>query len=69
MEVSKKRHLLKAITWRLVGSFTSFVIAYVITGDMSMGIMVGGADTVIKFIIYYIHERLWYRSRFGIKKD
>lgn len=70
MEVSKKRHLVKAITWRLIASTISFIIAYFITGDLTTGFVVGGVDTIIKFIGYYLHERIWYRVGYGLfKKD
>ena len=66
--VDKKRHLLKSVTWRIVASLTSFFLAWGVTGDVEMGLSVGVADVIIKFILYYIHERVWYRSNFGVKK-
>ena len=68
--VSKKRHLAKAITWRIIASITTALIAF------SFGLplkAVGGvfvADLIIKFVLYYGHERLWYKYiKFGVKKD
>ena len=68
--VEKKRHLAKAVTWRIIASITTALIAW------SFGLppkAVGAvfiADLIIKFVLYYAHERLWYKHiRFGLKGD
>ena len=68
-DVSAKRHLAKAITWRIVASITTALIAF------AFGLppkAVGGvfvADLIIKFVLYYGHERLWYKYiKFGVNK-
>lgn len=66
MGVSRKRHLYKAITWRIVASISTFIISWVLTGNFKAGLTIGGVDFFIKFILYYIHERIWYRSKYGI---
>lgn len=68
-KVAKKRHLLKAITWRVIASLTSFFIGWAATGDISMGLTVGAFDVVIKFVLYYLHERAWYRSDYGVERE
>lgn len=68
IRIDRKRHLLKSVTWRIVASVTSFLIGWVVTGDLNIGVTVGVFDIIIKFILYYFHERIWYRSKFGIKK-
>jgi uncharacterized membrane protein len=67
-KIDRKRHLLKAVTWRIIASITSFLIGWLVTGSLNVGITVGLFDIIIKFILYYFHERIWYRSKFGIKK-
>ena len=67
MEISRKRHILKAISWRLVGSITTFFVALYLTGDINIGITFGLSDTALKILLYYLHERIWYRTKFGIK--
>ena len=69
MSVLPRRHLAKAITWRIVASLTTFVIGWVVTGDLNFGMAIGAADVLIKIALYYFHERLWYHSRFGIVDD
>ena len=66
MAVSKKRHLAKAVTWRIIASLITILTTYVITGSWRAGLSIGAIDTVIKFAAYYAHERAWYRSKWGI---
>ncbi len=68
--ISRKRHILKTITWRVIGTIDTMVIAWIISGDPMIGISIGGLELFTKMILYYVHERAWYRfSRFGVKKD
>ena len=58
---TKIRHLYKAITWRLIASVTTTLIAFYF-GLPSKAIgLVFFADLIIKFILYYLHERMWYK--------
>jgi uncharacterized membrane protein len=68
--VERKRHIAKAVTWRIIASLTTALIAF------AFGLppkAVGGvflADLIIKFVLYYGHERIWYRYiKFGVKND
>lgn len=67
--LSHKRHIAKAFTWRAIASCSTFLIGWVLTGDMTLGIKFGIADVIIKLILYYGHERLWYKSDFGVSKS
>ena len=57
-----QKPLYKTITYRILGSFTSFLIGYGSTGDFNVGVTVGSADLLLKPIIYYIHELLWQKK-------
>jgi len=69
-KVSAKRHLAKAVTWRLVASTITALIAF---GFGLPAKAIGGVflvDLVLKFVLYYYHERLWYKHiTYGVKKD
>ena len=58
---SRRRHLAKTITWRLIGTVDTVLIGWVVTGDPWIGIQVGGVEMVTKMILYYFHERAWFR--------
>ena len=66
--IDRKRHILKTITWRIVGTLDTIIIGWVISGDPTIGLSIGGLEVFTKMILYYLHERAWYRSRFGIHK-
>jgi len=65
---SKKRHFAKTVTWRIVGSIDTMMVAWFISGNPFIGLKVGLAEVSTKMILYYIHERVWYRSKFGLPK-
>jgi uncharacterized membrane protein len=61
MSSDKLRHLLKTITWRIVGTLDTILLGYIITGNMSTGLKIGGVELITKMVLYYIHERVWYK--------
>ncbi len=65
---SRKRHLAKTITWRMVGTLDTMAISWIITGDPLLGLQIGIAELLTKMVLYYLHERAWYRFDFGLKK-
>ena len=56
---SRVRALAKALTWRITATLTTVCIAFVLTGEIGVAAMIGGSEFVIKFFIYYGHERAW----------
>jgi uncharacterized membrane protein len=56
---SHLRSFLKALSWRVLATTTTAIIAWVITGDISTAIVIGGIEFFAKFFIYYGHERVW----------
>jgi uncharacterized membrane protein len=66
-EISHKRHILKTITWRVLGTIDTIVISGILIGDWKVGLSIGGIEIISKMTLYYIHERVWYKSKFGIK--
>jgi len=62
METSRESHLrsvLKGITWRILATSTTILIAYIITGTIETAITIGSIEFFGKLIIYYLHERAW----------
>lgn len=66
-EDSKKRHIAKTITWRIVGTIDTMILAWVISGNPMIGLKVGAAEVMTKMALYYLHERAWYKLDFGLK--
>ena len=66
--VTKSRHLAKAVTWRIIASIVTAIIAYMFGLPPKAVGAVFVADLIIKFVLYYAHERVWYKYiKFGIK--
>jgi uncharacterized membrane protein len=67
-EVTKLRHVAKTITWRITGSSATFLIAYLMTGSFGIAGTIGIAQVVLNTVLYYVHERVWYKYiKFGLK--
>ena len=47
-KLSRKRHLAKTITWRIIGTIDTVLIGWVVTGDPWIGVQVGGVEMVTK---------------------
>ncbi len=67
-QISRKRHIAKTLTWRCTATLTTIIIAWIISGDPSTGLAIGGIEFFAKMPIYYFHERMWYRSNFGLPR-
>ena len=67
--VSYKRHLAKTISWRIIGTLDTIILSGIITGSWEIGLAIGGIELITKMVLYYLHERAWYKfSRFGLPK-
>ncbi len=67
--ISKRRHLAKAVTWRIIASTVTALIAWWFGLPAKAVGLVFAADLVIKFVLYYAHERVWYTHiKYGVTK-
>ena len=55
----QKRTIVKTLTWRVTASLTTFIIAWILTGDMIVGASIGSIEAIAKIFLYYFHERIW----------
>ena len=65
---SHKRSILKGISWRIVATATTMVIAFLITGKVHLAMEIGGIEVFAKILLYYFHERLWQINVLSILK-
>ncbi|TDU34429.1 putative membrane protein [Gelidibacter sediminis] len=63
---SNRRHILKTLAWRGIGTLDTFILGWIITGDPLIGLKVGGAELITKMVLYFLHEKLWYRIDYGL---
>ena len=65
-ENARVRHILKTFTWRFIGTVDTIILAWVISGSAETGLSIGALELVTKMILYYLHERAWYKIKFGL---
>lgn len=58
-----KRHIAKAVTWRMVGTLDTILISWIVTGNPFTGLKIGASEVITKMLLYYLHERVWFRSK------
>jgi len=61
------RSIFKTISWRIVATLTTIAIVFAFVGRISIAAGVGGIEVVAKLILYFFHERLWNKLKFGRK--
>jgi uncharacterized membrane protein len=70
MAVSAKRHLAKTISYRLLSTLIGFLIMWWVSGSIKVGAAFGVAEMILKPIVYYLHERFYYKYiKFGLKDE
>lgn len=62
---SKKRSIVKSITYRLISTATGFLVVWLLSKDVKVGAMFSVVELIYKPLQYYIHERLWQRVKWG----
>lgn len=65
MSDNSRRSLVKAISWRIVGSTAAVIIAYAVTGSIAASSTIGIIHLISNTILYYFHERIWNKIRWG----
>ena len=69
-KVSYKRHLAKTISYRVLSSTIGFLLMWLITGEIKIGLAFSFVEIIWKPLQYFIHERIRYKYiRFGIEED
>ncbi len=56
---SRMRSVYKGLTWRVLATLTTYLLAWIFTGDLEQASKIAGFEFVLKFFIYYAHERAW----------
>ncbi len=65
MKEKRYRTLLKTISWRTTGTLDTFIVAYFITGKIGLAASISGVEVFTKMFLYYWHERVWNRIKYG----
>ena len=59
------RSVSKIITWRILITFSNFLIPFIITGSWGSAAIFAGMATVINMIMFWSHERFWNWIKWG----
>ena len=65
---TKKRSILKALSWRTWATITTAIIVFIFTGEVALAVTVGFLEVFAKMGLYFFHERLWQKISFGKKE-
>jgi len=65
---ANKRHIYKTFSWRAVGTLDTIIFSWIVIGDPLIGLKIGSVEIVSKMLLYFGHEKLWYKINFGLNK-
>lgn len=63
--VRRSRSFYKALTWRILASLDTFLVSFIITGRFDWATSIAIFEIITKSIIYYLHERIWNKVKWG----
>jgi uncharacterized membrane protein len=66
--VTRDKHyksILKGASYRFFGTLDTILIALFITGNYTQAFSIGFAEVFTKIGLYYLHERVWYKIKWG----
>lgn len=62
------RSLVKAISWRVLGTVDTVLISWWIAGDIAIAFSIGSVELLTKTVLFFFHERLWITIKWGKNK-
>ena len=77
IEKQEIRHVVKTFSWRLVGAIDTILLVYIvyyfyigsIEGAAKLALSMFSIEIITKIVLYYLHERIWFTSNYGVKKS
>jgi uncharacterized membrane protein len=62
---TRKRSIIKAVSWQSLGLGVMTLLGYLFTGSFSQGGSLAIVAALVSLIIYVLHERLWAHIPWG----
>ena len=59
------RSVIKALSWRIIGTLDTLIVSYLITGEISLASSIASLDFLTKLLLYFFHERVWNNVKWG----
>jgi len=63
------RSIAKGASWRFFGTLDTIMIAFFWTGKFAKALTIGGAEVVTKIGLFWLHERVWFKIKWGQAKE
>lgn len=67
MRESAWRSFVKALTWRVLATADTILLAFFFTGSIRTAFSIGGLEVITKSVLYVLHERGWQWLKLGRK--
>lgn len=61
------RSVLKAVSWRTLGTLDTFAISWFLTGRLEIAGSIAALEIITKVGWYYLHERVWNAIPLGLR--
>jgi len=65
---SRSRSLAKAVSYRVLGSISTGALVFLFTGNLGVSVGAGLLDSIVKIVLYFLHERVWQHISYGRPK-
>jgi uncharacterized membrane protein len=65
MSEDNKRSLAKAISWRATGTVDTFILSWLITGELKLAGGIAATEVITKIALFWAHERVWNKINWG----
>jgi uncharacterized membrane protein len=62
---TRRRSMAKSISWRIMAAFITAGVALAMTHQLDFAVKIGAIDTSVKLLVYFVHERVWNKVKFG----
>ncbi|WP_284053724.1 DUF2061 domain-containing protein [Stakelama marina] len=62
---SHPRSMVKAVSWRILGSIDTFVLSWLFSGNPTIAVSIAGTEVFTKILLFYFHERIWALVHWG----
>jgi adenylylsulfate kinase len=69
MGSTPERSFVKGICWEAISFFLTLLVVFILYGNIIISLRITIILTIIKIPIYFIHERVWKKVKWGKIKD
>jgi uncharacterized membrane protein len=64
---SRKRSVVKAVTYRVIIVCLDFLVVYLLTGKLVTAAVFMVISNIYTTLVYFLHERLWAGIKWGLE--